>query len=391
MLNNLVSTPMLRPHQKLIIINQYLWPTIIYPLQTAPLHKLPKSFLMNVDKIIRSAVKEILGIPTDTPNGMLYSSSCKRGLSITKAEWEAYLQHYNICEVLLRANDMYVPASKDIDAEMKVCENELNFTEEELSEFNNSNAKSKITKRMRKKLRDKEFENWSKLKLRGIGVTQFEDNPSGNKKLIAKDGLTTTEYVTSLKMNANVTSVRAIPGRSLDGSQCRYCTEKETLGHVLGRCSRGELIRNKRHNDCRAKIAKAMKDVGFQIAEEVHGIAKQGSTRRIDIIAYDAATREGFILDPTVRFENGTSEAQSLDVDKEKKEIYEPCIEFYKKKYNLDTIEVIGLYIGARGTITSQFKEFVSRFMLLCTLPDDIMLTSLRGSIQIYNHHLYGS
>lgn len=39
-LQNLVSTPMLRADQKLQIINQYVWPTLIYPLQCAPLHKL---------------------------------------------------------------------------------------------------------------------------------------------------------------------------------------------------------------------------------------------------------------------------------------------------------------------------------------------------------------
>ena len=58
---------------------------------TAPLKKLPKTFLSHVDIIIKSAVKEILSIPTDTPDSLLYTTNKLRGLSIARAYWEAYL------------------------------------------------------------------------------------------------------------------------------------------------------------------------------------------------------------------------------------------------------------------------------------------------------------
>jgi hypothetical protein len=394
-LNKLVATPMLRPHQKITIINDYIWPTLVYPLQMAPLNKLPKSFLQDVDRVIRSSVKEILSIPTDTPNAMLYASKNLRGLSITKSEWEAFLQHYNICLVLVSANDPYIPYARDLLDEMQKCEQALNFTEREVEDMkkqvqeSKSKTKDKVTKKMRDALREREYQDWSKLKLRGIGVIQYADNPKGNKSLMDKTGLTTTEYVTLLKMNANVTSVRAIPGRSLDGNQCRHCcAEKETLAHVLGSCPRGGLIRNHRHNTIRQLLAKSMNDVGFEVAEEVHCIADGGSTRRIDIIAYNSQNKEGYILDPTVRFESGNCEEQSLKVDEEKKGIYEPCINYFKNAYNLEHIEVIGLYVGARGTIPKFVQSFVSRFGLRGNIVHDIMMSALRGSIQIYNHHL---
>jgi hypothetical protein len=334
-----------------------------------------------------------LQIPNDTPNAMLYTSKNLRGLAITKAQWEAFLQHYNICMVLLRANDPYIPHARNIEEEMSQCEKALNFSAEEVATMeeeilkSKSKSKPKLTKLMRSNLQHREFSDWTKLKLRGIGVNQFEDNPKGNKSLMEKVGMTTSEYVTMIKMNANVMSLRAIPGRSVDGTQCRHCcAEKETLGHVLGSCQRGNLIRNQRHHGIRSILAKGFKENGYQVAEEVHCIATNGSTRRVDIIAY--SDKKGYILDPTIRIENGDGDAQSNAVDLEKKDIYVPCIGYFKDVYKLDEIEVIGLYVGARGTISSFLKSFAVRFKLKSNTVNEIMLYALRGSIQIYNHHV---
>ena len=49
-INNLTNSFLLKPDQKLNIINQYIWPSLIYPLQTAPLVKLPNYFLKDIDK-----------------------------------------------------------------------------------------------------------------------------------------------------------------------------------------------------------------------------------------------------------------------------------------------------------------------------------------------------
>jgi hypothetical protein len=67
-------------------------------------------------------------------------------------------------------------------------------------------------------------------------------------------------------------------------------------------------------------------------------------------IANNSITRNGYILDPTVQFERGKGQAE--EVDTEKKEIYNQTIPYYKDKYNIKGLEVIGLLVGARGTIT---------------------------------------
>ncbi|KAJ4435038.1 hypothetical protein ANN_23611 [Periplaneta americana] len=104
-------------------------------------------------------------------------------------------------------------------------------------------------------------------------------------------------------MAGNVAAVRAIPGRTMDNNRCRHCgSEIETLPHVLGSCSHGDALRNTRHHKVRSAIAQALRNAGLTVFEEVYGISTTGSTRRIDMIAFQDH-RRGFIIYPTVRFE----------------------------------------------------------------------------------------
>ncbi|KAJ4434388.1 hypothetical protein ANN_22948 [Periplaneta americana] len=91
------------------------------------------------------------------------------------------------------------------------------------------------------------------------------------------------------------------------------------------------------------RTGELLKEVEFTVHQEVQGLATQGSVRRIDIIAIK---NSAYILDPTIRFE--THVDQPHEVDSEKKRIYEPTIPFYKDKYSLSHIDVIGLMVGAR-------------------------------------------
>ncbi|KAJ4434816.1 hypothetical protein ANN_23387 [Periplaneta americana] len=87
--------------------------------------------------------------------------------------------------------------------------------------------------------------------------------------------------------------------------------------------------------------------------QKVHGLATQGSVRRIGIIAIKS--NSAYILDPTITFE--TRADQPHEVDSEKKWIYEPTIPFYKDKYSLSYIDVIGLMVGARGICHSNHSN----------------------------------
>ncbi len=71
-----------------------------------------------------------------------------------------------------------------------------------------------------------------------------------------------------------------------------------------------------------------MRQKGWRVVEEVHCIAKGGSNRRLDILAYNDETKSGVVIDPTIRFE--TSQNQPSEVDIEKRRIYEECEDYLK-------------------------------------------------------------
>lgn len=59
------------------------------------------------------------------------------------------------------------------------------------------------------------------------------------------------------------------------------------------------------------------------------------------------------------------------------------------EKFNLKSIEVIGLFIGARGTIPTFFENFRKKFDLPKSLCHDIALSAIKGSCHIFHNHLY--
>ncbi|KAJ4451118.1 hypothetical protein ANN_02558 [Periplaneta americana] len=154
------------------------------------------------------------------------------------------------------------------------------------------------------------------------------------------------------------------------------CPEIETLAHVLGFCEQGLLLRNSRHHPIRSKIPAALRNKGWIVEEEISCLAENG-LRRVDILAYNADTKQGIIVDPTIRFEVECH--QSAEVHLEKKSIYEPTVNYFKLKYALIHVEVFGLLIGARGTIPAFFEEFRLQFALPTSLREDIVIIVLKN------------
>ncbi|KAJ4437061.1 hypothetical protein ANN_17196 [Periplaneta americana] len=124
------------------------------------------------------------------------------------------------------------------------------------------------------------------------------------------------------------------PGSSIDSYLVFAHTGlRENPGKSL---NQGLLLRNSRHHLVRSKIAAALRTKGW-IVEEISCLAENGSTRRVDILAYNADTKQGIIVDPTIRFEVGCH--QSAEVHLEKKSIYEPTVNYFKLKYALIHVE----------------------------------------------------
>ena len=263
-------------------------------------------FLSKLDILVRSAIKQILQIPHDTPSSLLYSSHKVKGLNLVRNECEAFVQKYNATLILLNCNCDAVKFCRDLKKESEECLTKLELS----AEFKASLTKlprKKQTKEIREHLRDKEYSSWCQLPTKGKGVEQFQEVPYCNKWMRTKSGLSSTEWTQAIKMVGNVVPVKCVPGRSQGSKRCRHCNEYETLAHILGKCERSALIRNNRHNQVREIIAKEFQKQGWNVTQEQICTSTTAGTQRFDILVSRGGT--GYMLDPTIRFERNGDQA----------------------------------------------------------------------------------
>ena len=181
-----------------------------------------------------------------------------------------------------------------------------------------------------------------------------------NRWIHRPEGLSSCEWKGALKMTANACLVRAVSGRSQDTNHCRHCgNEIETLGEPVPMAICLQTPGITKYAPWSLKSSERGNSMFF---EEVPGMSETGSQRRVDIIDVQPDSSPAIIIYPTIRWEiNGD---QPISVHKGKCRIYEPTIQYYITKYHPTSIEVVGLMIGARGTIPDFFVKFCRRFKI---------------------------
>ena len=382
-INNLIKSPLLNPNQKLNILNGFVFPRLAFPLQAAPLNKIPKSHLEAIDCTIRNSAKAIIGLPTSTATAMFYSPRKFRGLGLVRCEWEAPLQHYSIATKLATVSDPLLHEVFDCETEMSLCKAQLG-------------VEGDTTRRLRAALREGEFERWSGLSYQGEGIRHFRTYTKGNRFIYEKSALTTSEWTAAIKLSTGYANLVGVPGVRTVGGEganlCRRChTEPEKPCHVLGSCPYGALLRNQRHHKLKNRLADLLREKGFQCTVEAHCVDGLGSNRFIDILAVKPGSHTAFIVDPTVRYESNHDVAAEVQADKEG--TYLSCIPDLRRKYRQignKTVEVVGLWMGARGTISSQFLAFFDRVGLDRKHLPELAVTVLADSVGMIHHHISG-
>lgn len=379
----LVASSLLKPDQKLKIINQYIFPMLTYPLQSAPLNKIYDYITNGLDIIIRRNVKAIIGLPASTCNMMLYSPRKFRGLAILNCKWEAYLQHFAIAKKLVEVVNPILHKVFDCEEEMRLCQEKLKVNE------------STSTK-MRQLLRESAFNEWCTLKYQGFGAIHYATYPPSNNFIINKNSLSSSEWISAIKLTVNYANLAGVPGNTMNNSSnlCRRCgKERETPSHVIGSCSYNSLLIVNRHHKIKHKLTAILKEKGYDCYEEVYAVDQNGSNRYCDIVAFDSRSKRAIIVDPTVRFETNNQD-QDKDVDAEKRKIYESCIASLNEKFGLKhgkrDFEVFGLWFGSRGSISAKVLEFFNKFKIDKKILLEISEEILCDSINILHHHIYG-
>ena len=136
----------------------------------------------------------------------------------------------------------------------------------------------------------------------------------------------------------------------------------------------------------RSCLANALRKNKFEVYEEIGCTDTKGDEKRADIIAIDPKTREAVMLDPTIRFEQGVSQPE--EVNKEKQDWYKDSIPIYMEKLKLKSLKIIGLLVGARGTITNHFVKTCKEFNIPDKGIEEISTIALRRSCQLYINHV---
>ena len=125
----------------------------------------------------------------------------------------------------------------------------------------------------------------------------------------------------------------------------RHCiTETETLAHVAGSCPHGSFYEKK---DITLFDLQLLKSCRKESREEIHCIRNSRSTAGVVLLAWNATSNKGYILNPTVWFETSVGNPNEVD---EKKTIYKPTISYFKETSHLKEIKVYGLSIPRNNT-----------------------------------------
>jgi hypothetical protein len=178
-------------------------PKLTYPLQTAPLDKIPEFAILTLDRNIRTTTRAIVGLPISASNQMLYAPQRLRGLGVKCIKWEAPLQHFNIAKKLSNLRDSLFHRIYDCQAEMAQCQKML-------GEKNNPFV-GDTARQLRAQLREKAFDQWAKQTWQGIGVKHFKTYPKGNRFMGNKSTLTDSQWVEALKLNMNYANLAGVP------------------------------------------------------------------------------------------------------------------------------------------------------------------------------------
>ena len=210
-----------------------------------------------------------------------------------------------------------------------------------------------------------------------------------------KNLLSSSEWVSAIKLNSNYTKLNGVPGVGSSSNLCRKCgRESETIPHVIGSCSHNNLLITSRHHGTKNDLTGLLRDKSFTCFEEVYAIDSEGRSRFSDIIAFQPNSKNAFIIDPTIRYESNDAN-QDQSIQEEKESIYSKCIPFYKEKYTEAFGErdwkVRGLWFGSRGTFGKSVLDFFREVKIDNSNLKRLSETILSKTIHIINNHIYGT
>lgn len=361
----------LKPTQRLEILKTHMIPRIYYHLI---LTEASQNTVVKLDNIIKKAVKEILHLPADTTDGILYSKNKDGGLGIPKLEVQIPSAIIRKLESLERSQDAVISASFQFRGSNNVEHiNKLRNLKvlREIEEFlqpaqpnNNEEAGLSTILEMEESLletegtakpinkyaewRKWEFEKWTKLLAQGPGIHYYQNDPTSNAWLYGHHKMKQSLFIKRLLLRCNLYPTRCTIsyGRPNMAKLCRRCAmANETLAHISGQCLAVKNARIKRHNKILDKLKVQVAKHGWTVHIEPRFRTADGRLWKPDLIF--VKEQEVAVVDVTVRYESNNMELERAW--KEKTEKYEHLRGQIAEVTKGTSIKFFGFVMGARG------------------------------------------
>uniref|UniRef100_A0A3Q2R1T2 Reverse transcriptase domain-containing protein n=1 Tax=Fundulus heteroclitus TaxID=8078 RepID=A0A3Q2R1T2_FUNHE len=342
-----ISSATLKPSQKVCLLKRYAMPRVTY---SAVLGMAKMNTLSEADRLVRMAVKDWLHLDPSTVDGLIYCGGKDGGLGIMRLEKQIPLLQLKEILGLLKSEDSAVSS---VVRESTPHELLNRLWRKVLGENVSRSATTFDPDGIEGKTlnstiwRKSEFTNWANKKSQGQGILLFRNDNISNHWLITTHCLHESEFILALKLRTNNVNTLTTQSRGRGGAVlCRLCKkEPESLCHILSRCPKLKRARMLNHNKICALVADEAKRKNWQVHQEKHFKSEATGTGVPDLVL--VRNGKALVLDVAICFERSTRSLASVAEYKIRK--YTPFVPLIMKDLQLDSAEVHGFPVGARG------------------------------------------
>jgi hypothetical protein len=370
-----ISVANLKPRQRLILLVTYAIPRLCYALTVGT----PSlAVLKHLDLLIRGAVKKWLKLPLTASTAYLYLSARDGGLGLPQLKKEILVGVLRGLVALTKSKDqtiVKIAAVCNVSHQIGAIQASLDV--ESLNQA--------------KKWRSWCRGDFAKQISNGVGAECYSCCPISNHWLSHNTFMKDSEFISAVKLRAGCYPVRSVlfRGEGERGNRgCRRCSyENETPAHVSGWCGAVKSARIKRHNKVVKWLCTAIKRVGWQVLNEPVIPDPDGNRLKPDLLVYDTRQKHAIIIDPTVVWDSSLEKLDTAFNGKIRK--YTPLVPKIKRVFGVETVQVFGLVIGARGSWCKRNDEAIAALHLLnvSNLKQNLCTLTLCGTAMVFRCH----
>ena len=368
----------LKPQQKVFMMNQFVIPKLLHKLI---LGKHSKILLQEFDITTRKYVKEILHLPSDTPDSFIHCDIGNGGMGITKLMDLVPKTYLSRLENMKKSKDVItreITKDSSITVNVKNCEKILGLSSNNNMEYTKENLKDYNVKRNQ--------EEWHS-KIDGSGLIQMKSHRKGQNWIRGATKIVKgSTYIDMVKLRCGKlpTKDTCNRGRKTD-NKCRHCNMRvETVNHILQKCSYVHHERIMRHNNIVKLLQTKCKDKGLKVINEPRFITENG-LRKPDLVI---VTNEHIIVTDVSVTSDGQDTLESAR--KEKVRIYDnECINNELHRiYGQDKVILHLPYIlSARGAYHNKNDELL-KLVKLQHIRDLSVCRTMENGLKVYKHFM---